>query len=152
MVAILLANFLGWPVLQLSIAYLSEHLPERWFHSSRGASSLEVSEANFYRRVLRIRTWKHLLPDGALWVGGTFSKRRIVSHRRAYLMRFAREARRGELAHWCMLCCFPIFYVWNPPWARALMTVYAVVTNVPCIVVQRYNRFALLRRLARHPA
>ena len=47
-----------------------------------------------------------------------------------------------------MLGCLPIFFIWNPPWARWVMTVYALAANLPCILVQRYNRFTL-NRIAR---
>jgi glycosyl-4,4'-diaponeurosporenoate acyltransferase len=143
--AAIVANIVGWPILQVSIAHISLYLPERYFGCQQAPSKAQLLEANFYRAVLRVKKWKHLLPDGASWIGSSFSKRRLESHSPDYLLRFAAEARRGELAHWCMLFCFPLFYLWNPPWACAVMTLYAVATNVPCIVVQRYNRFVILR-------
>ncbi len=145
--AILTADILGWPILQLSIASASLHIPQRSFTPLRSPSRFEAREIDLYRRILRIQKWKHLLPDGAGWIGGPFPKRRLAFHDPAYLRRFALEARRGELAHWCMLFCFPIFYLWNPPWASAVMTLYALIANLPCIIVQRYNRIAILRRL-----
>jgi glycosyl-4,4'-diaponeurosporenoate acyltransferase len=146
-VATLVANIVSWPILQISIARISLYLPERYFASRQSPSQNQFREASFYRVVLRVRKWKHWLPDGASWIGGSFSKRRVKSHSSDYLLRFAAEARRGELAHWCMLCCFPVFYIWNPPWACAVMTLYAFAANVPCIIVQRYNRFVILRNL-----
>jgi glycosyl-4,4'-diaponeurosporenoate acyltransferase len=47
-----------------------------------------------------------------------------------------------------MLASLPIFFVWNPPWACWLMTVYALGANLPCILAQRYNRLAF-ERMAR---
>jgi glycosyl-4,4'-diaponeurosporenoate acyltransferase len=147
-IAVLVANIVGWPILQISIARASLWLPENYFASPHHLSRRQLLETNFYRRVLRIRKWKHLLPNGASWVGGQFSKQRLKSHNPDYLLRFASESRRGELAHWCMFLCFPIFYVWNPPWACLVMTLYAFVANLPCIIVQRYNRFNILRSLS----
>jgi glycosyl-4,4'-diaponeurosporenoate acyltransferase len=43
----------------------------------------------------------------------------------------------------------PIFALWNPAALMAAMVAYAVVANLPCLVVQRYNRGRLLRVLAR---
>jgi glycosyl-4,4'-diaponeurosporenoate acyltransferase len=83
---------------------------------------------------------EELLPDGGLWVGSCFTKRHILDHDPAYLRRFALETRRSELAHWSMALCFPLFYFWNPPWAKAVMTFYALGVNLPCILTQRYNR------------
>lgn len=149
-IAVLTANIVAWPIIQLSIARVSLYLPNRYFDSRRLPSYFEMQEVAFYRQTLRIRKWKHLLPDGASWISGTFSKSRITSHNPDYLLRVALEARRGELAHWAMLLCFPLFYLWNPTWACVVMTTYALVTNLPCIVVQRYNRFVILGRLASH--
>jgi glycosyl-4,4'-diaponeurosporenoate acyltransferase len=42
-----------------------------------------------------------------------------------------------------------MFGLWNPPWAVAVMFIYATVANVPCLLVQRYNRARLLDALAR---
>jgi len=70
----------------------------------------------------------------------------------AGLQRFARETRRAELAHWWAMCCGPLFVLWNPPLAAALLISYGVVVNLPFILIQRYNRFriqALTGRLAR---
>ncbi|MBB5063282.1 hypothetical protein [Granulicella mallensis] len=147
------ANIVGWPILQLSIARMSLHLPQRCFAIDRAPSARQLREADLYRRVLRIRKWKALLPDGTGWIGGTFPKRRLASRHPEYLLRFALEARRGEWAHWCMLCCAPIFYLWNPPWASVVMTIYALLANLPCILVQRYNRILILRGVrANHQA
>jgi glycosyl-4,4'-diaponeurosporenoate acyltransferase len=149
-VAVLTVNIIAWPIIQLSIAHISLRMPERYFDSKRRPSVFEMQEVTFYRRILRIRRWKHLLPDGASWISGMFSKSRIASHDPNYLRRFALEARRGELAHWVILFCFPIFYLWNPLWASIVMTIYAVVVNLPCIIVQRYNRFVILQGLMNH--
>jgi glycosyl-4,4'-diaponeurosporenoate acyltransferase len=144
---VLTVNIIAWPVIQLSLAKLSLSLPERYFVAKDCPTSFEMREVTFYRNALHIRQWKHLLPDGASWLSSSFSKSKITSHDLSYLLRFALEARRGELAHWAMFFCFPIFYLWNPPWASIIMTIYAIVANLPCIIVQRYNRLVILRGL-----
>ena len=63
-----------------------------------------------------------------------------------------RETRRAELAHWWALWCSPLFLLWNPPLAAALLVSYGVLVNLPFIAIQRYNRFrteALIERLSR---
>jgi glycosyl-4,4'-diaponeurosporenoate acyltransferase len=102
-----------------------------------------------YERVLRIKAWKDALPEaGSLFRGG-FSKRRVTRHDRAYLEQFLAETRRAERAHWAILALGPVFFAWNPWWLGVAMLGYAIVANVPCIVVQRYNRARLIRLLAR---
>lgn len=141
-----MANLLGWPILHLTIAFVALRLPahlfaqDSWITAPRGWER----DGRLYRDWLGIRRWKSLLPDGAPWLGG-FAKKRIRSRDDFYLGEFLLETRRAELAHWCMLLCFPVFFLWNPPWACLVMTAYALAVNLPCILAQRYNRIALYR-------
>ena len=106
----------------------------------------------WYRDRLRIHRWKDRLPEaGALFAGG-MSKRRLPAYDHDGLALFARETRRAELAHWWALSCGPLFALWNPPLATALLLAYGVLANLPFVLIQRYNRFrieALLDRRAR---
>lgn len=141
-------NLLGWPLIHMGIglvalrlpAYLFAHdswitAPRRWEHNGR-----------LYRDWLAIRKWKSRLPDGAPWVGG-IAKNGICLRSSSHLVHFLIETRRAEWAHWCMLCCLPFFFLWNPPWACLVMTTYALAANLPCILAQRYNRIVLTRVL-----
>ena len=105
----------------------------------------------WYRRRLRIHRWKDRLPEaGALFAGG-ISKRQLPAYDAAGLAVFARETRRAELCHWWAMACGPLFVLWNPPLASALLITYGVAVNLPFITIQRYNRFrieALAGRLA----
>ena len=56
--------------------------------------------------------------------------------------------RGAELAHVPILLLGPVFFAFNPWWLALVMVAYAIVANVPCILVQRYNR-ARLERIAR---
>ncbi len=150
MIAILAANVLGWPVIHLVTAWSILRLPPERFTQDGFLLRGRVWEqgGDFYRRRLAIHRWKAMLPDGAPWVGG-FSKKRLAGRDREYLYSFLLETRRAGCAHWFMLLCLPVFFLWNPLWACAVMTVYAIGANVPCILVQRYNRLVLAKRLKR---
>jgi glycosyl-4,4'-diaponeurosporenoate acyltransferase len=143
------ANVLGWPALHIAIGLAALRVPpyifacDTWLTAPR----LWEQDGHVYRDRLAIRRWKHLLPDAAPWLGG-FAKKKVCERNSAYLAQFLTETRRAEMAHWCMLGCLPIFFMWNPPWARWVMTAYALAANIPCILVQRYNRFSL-KRIAR---
>jgi glycosyl-4,4'-diaponeurosporenoate acyltransferase len=144
---IIAANILGWPVIHIVIARLVLSMPLARFDSgllTRSAS--HHRESRFYRNVLFIHRWKTQLPDGAPWLGG-FSKKRFARRERGYIATFILETRRAEFAHWCMLGCVPVFFLWNPPWACGIMAAYAVGANAPCIIAQRYNRIVLSRLL-----
>ena len=140
------ANILGWPVVHLGIGFVSVRLPSEFFGSDNWLTAPRRWEAGgrLYRDRLWIRRWKSLLPDGAPWFGG-FAKKKLSARDAHYLRRFVLETRRAEIAHWCMLGCLPIFFLWNPPWACCVMTAYALAANLPCILAQRYNRLALRR-------
>src|SRR5690606_37134695 len=103
----------------------------------------------WYRDRLRIHCWKDRLPEaGALFAGG-MSKRQLPAYDTAGLELFARETRRAELAHWWAMGCAPLFVLWNPPLAAALLLAYGVLVNLPFIVIQRYNRARIVALLAR---
>jgi glycosyl-4,4'-diaponeurosporenoate acyltransferase len=140
------ANVLGWPVIHMVIAYVALQWPQGCLERDSWITAPRRWErkGHLYRDCLAIRRWKRLLPDGAPWLSG-FSKKNLRARDPIYVARFLVETRRAEIAHWCMLACLPVFFLWNPLWARWVMTGYAFAANLPCIVVQRYNRFALDR-------
>jgi glycosyl-4,4'-diaponeurosporenoate acyltransferase len=145
-------NFVLWPVIQLGVARVVVLAPARWFNpqSSLFRLSQREREAGFYSRVFGLRHWRHWLPDGAPWVGGRFSTKRIVSREPLYLDAFMRETCRGELAHWITMGFAPLFALWNPPWADGVIAAYALVSNLPCVLSQRRLRAGLLKLSSRH--
>ena len=145
---IVAANFFGWAAVQLGTAGLFLLLPSRYFESAASTTERHAGEIDFYRHLLSIRKWKKYLPDGASWVGGQFSKRRMASRDPQYMRQFILESRRGEAAHWVMVLAAPVFFLWNPPWACGVITLYALSSNLPCIAVQRHNRFVMSRYLS----
>jgi len=78
---------------------------------------------------------------------GGFSKAALASTSGEYLRRFLLETCRGELVHWAVMSASLLFFLWNPWWAGVAMVAYAVAVNLPCILVQRYNRARLARIL-----
>lgn len=106
----------------------------------------------WYRRRLRISRWKDRVPEAGETFRGGVSKRHLPGRDVAGLTLFVRETRRAELGHWWAMACAPLFVLWNPPLASALLVGYGVVVNLPFIAIQRYNRFrtqALIERLTR---
>lgn len=150
----LVVDVVAWGAFHALTGYAAHRLPDRrlardgWLLRQRRFED----GGRFYRRRLRIQRWKDRLPEaGALFAGG-MSKRALPAYDAAGLELFARETRRAELGHWWALACGPVFVLWNPPLAAALLIGYGVVVNLPFILIQRYNRFrieALLGRLGR---
>jgi glycosyl-4,4'-diaponeurosporenoate acyltransferase len=139
-------NIGGWPVIQLALAWAFTRMPAAWFRPPRPLRA--EGDGSCYRRWLAVHRWKDRLPDGASWFAGGVAKARLGGRRPADLERFAREAWRGELCHWSAIACAPVFFLWNPWWADGVMVAYALAANLPCIVVQRYNRARIARLLA----
>jgi glycosyl-4,4'-diaponeurosporenoate acyltransferase len=140
-------NVTVWPVIQLGLAWAFTRLPLHWFEA--GPASRWEAGGRIYAKWLRIKAWKDLLPDGASWFGGGFAKAKLIQRGPDYLARFRRETWRGELCHWTAIACTPLFFLWNPWWANWLMIAYALAANLPCILVQRYNRARFQRLCAR---
>lgn len=137
-------NALGLPALQLGCAWAFTKMPAAWFHPPPPGKDLSAR----YERLLAIKRWKDRLPDGASWFKGGFAKASLRRRDPEHLARFLRETWRGELCHWTVLAFIPLFFLWNPWWGDLVIALYALAANLPCILVQRYNRQRLQRVLA----
>jgi len=144
---------LAWLILQPTISWLAMRLPlsafapDAWFYRAR---PWERGGA-LYQTLFRVRRWKERLPSGGAWMGG-FRMKRIASSEPEYLERWLLETCRAELAHWLQILVAPLFFLWNPPIAGAFILLYALMANMPCIVVQRYNRPRLQRLMRKAQA
>ncbi|MCC7123433.1 MAG: hypothetical protein IT178_01185 [Acidobacteria bacterium] len=144
------ANIAAWFIWSVLVGYAGHRWPLQAFERDTWWSRLRGFERDrrFYARVFRIHTWKDQVPElGGLFPGG-FAKRR-VDRSPSHLRRFAAETRRAEAVHWIVFWLWPVFALWNPPWAVVVMLGYAIVANIPCALVQRYNRGRLLAALQR---
>ncbi|MCB0308669.1 MAG: hypothetical protein KDD48_04805 [Bdellovibrionales bacterium] len=141
---IIALNILAWPFIQLSLGAIFTRLPRKYFKSSLvWCEWLPWERSRKFWKILHINRWKTLLPDGASWFSSGFPKKQLKSSSNNYLQKFMLETRRGEGSHWVMLFCSPIFMIWNPPWAFYIMLSYGILSNVPPILVQRYNRLRI---------
>lgn len=145
-----LTNFITWPLIQLAIARLFLSLPARWFQSPVVRSDYHAREMRFYRATLHIRQWKGLLPDGARWLGDEDHKKSVRRADRRHLLRFVQETRRAEATHYAAFASLSLTLLWNPRFTWPGLIVLALLLNAPCILVQRYNRAALLQWLRRN--
>ena len=137
-------NAIGLPLLQITCAWGFTRMPATWFRPPRPSKGSTA----IYEKFLAIKSWKDLLPDGATWFKGGFPKASLQRRDRLHLERFLRETWRGELCHWVALLLIPLFFLWNPWWGDLVIAIYALAANLPCILVQRYNRIRLERTLA----
>lgn len=145
---IIFLNVGGWLLIQLCLAWAFTRMPMMWFNPV--PPHPWEDDGRFYERLFFIRAWKGLLPDAASWFAGGFGKRTLAGRRPEYMQRFQRETRRGELCHWIAIAFTPVFFLWNPWWGDLIIVAYALLANLPCILVQRYNRARMLRRLSQN--
>lgn len=150
----IVVDVIAWAVFHSATGYAAYRLDDsRLSHDGWLLRPRRFETAGrWYRRWLRVHRWKDVLPEAGSMFRGGISKRHLPGHDVAGLQLFARETRRAELTHWWAMWCGPIFVVWNPPLAAALLILYGVLVNLPFIVIQRYNRFrilALTERLSR---
>jgi glycosyl-4,4'-diaponeurosporenoate acyltransferase len=145
--AAVVADVVAWAVIGVTVGYALHRTSLRRLDHDTWVTRARRWErgGRTYER-LGIRRWKDRLPElGGLFAGGV-SKR--ASGGRSRLERYEAETRRAEYVHWLVLACAPLFALWNPWYLTVAMVLYAVVANVPCLVVQRYNR----ARIARLPS
>lgn len=145
---VVVANVVWFGAGSVIVGYLMHRVPAARFSRDSWLTRARAWERDgrVYDERLRIRRWKDRLPEGGAFFAGGFSKRAVAARDRAYFERFVVETRRAEVTHWWVLALAPVCVLWNPWWALPVVAVYALAANVPCILVQRYNR-ARLRRL-----
>lgn len=143
-------NLLAVPAIHLGVSWCFTKMERARFDPSAPLFRERPWEAGgeIYQRLFRIRAWKHLLPDAAPWFDG-FAKGRLADKDPAYLRAFVAETCRGEAAHYAQVPALLLTLVWNPwPVAAAVMAVYSLLSNLPCVLLQRFTRARLRRFLA----
>ena len=122
--------------------FLGEALPRRWFDASRFPYRAFAFERNgrFYE-ALGIRRWKGLLPDKSRFAPGAYKKSiRAGQQTSAHMERLLQETCVAELIHWLLLLLCPVLLLTMEGAAAVVMTVLYGLSNIPFIMIQRYNR------------
>ncbi len=137
----ILSFFAAWPLLHLAAGVICRKIPNGRYKSGRGLYKVCSWESRaFYDRYFHVASWKKYLPDGAAILGNGFHKKHLAGKDPAYLELFLVESCRAELTHWLAIAPFWIFGLWAPARVIFWMLLYAGFVNLPCIMVQRYNR------------
>lgn len=146
---LVVVNTLAWLLIHLGVAGLGTQLAPQRFNPAGWIFRERRWErgGRFYEAVFAVKGWKRRLPDGAALFRQGFRKKRIRGHGAAYLNRFLIETCRSEGVHWIVLGFSLVFFFWNSWGVGMVMVAYGVVANLPCILVQRYNRLRLTAAL-----
>lgn len=147
---LVLVNFFIWMFFHLFISLGLIKLPDRYLMTDHPLDSLFKERAfekngRFWRNVFNVHRWKDKLPDGASLFHAGYKKKTLQKNDLPTISTFIKETKRAELTHWLLLVPAPFFFLWNPIWAGWVMIFYALLANVPFILIQRYNRIRLTR-------
>ncbi len=139
-----------WCCFHLGSGYIAHRLPLHLIGSLTMICRTYQFEHNatVYHR-FRIQVWKDQLPEAGASLPGGFSKRQLRERKESYLLRFQLETCRAEFSHWLSWLLALTFFTWTPWWIAIIMLVYGGITNLPFILIQRYNR-ARLNRVLTH--
>lgn len=141
-----------WAAVQVATGYIAHRIPASALERENPVTAERSWErrGKLYEETLRIKEWKHKLPEAGAAFSGGFDKGALRHGRDPdYLRTYIRETRRAELGHWLAMSPTPLFVKHNPWLIAVCMPVYAIAVNGPCIAAQRYNRIRLKRLLAR---
>jgi glycosyl-4,4'-diaponeurosporenoate acyltransferase len=142
-----------WITIHIGSGYLAHLVPLRLF-TGKGPMCRPrrwEQDGRAYRR-LGVHRWKDALPEAGSFFSGGFSKRHLAHRDPAYIARFVAETCRAEASHWLAVLLGLNFFLWNAWYVGLFMLGYALATNLPFILVQRYNRARFRRFLRRHAA
>lgn len=146
-----LARIIGFMAVIGILAHVfGEALPRRWFLWDRGWYRIRPWEqaGRFYER-LGIRRWKDHLPDKSRFTKRTFTKELWGHGSQEDLTRLLQETCVAELVHWVLLLIAPLMYWFVPTPLGLCAAVLYGLSNLPFIMIQRYNRPRLVRLLSR---
>jgi glycosyl-4,4'-diaponeurosporenoate acyltransferase len=147
----ILLDIAVWLIIHIGVSYLIIHVPLASFDAGFWLYKQREWErgGKIYARIFRLKKWKKRLPDGAALFKKWFRKKHLKELDDVYLDDFIRETCRAEFAHWVMFFVSPVFFIWNPWYVGIVMIIYALLANLPCIIIQRYNRIRLRRVYSR---
>ncbi|WP_332298823.1 glycosyl-4,4'-diaponeurosporenoate acyltransferase [Mammaliicoccus sciuri] len=138
---------LYWFITQMFIVQIGLRIRDKWlvrdFRYFK-SGSLEQN-GQLWQKLVKVKCWKDHLPDGQMIQSDIVSKSHYnQSSDITNIEKFVIETKRAELVH--LLSILPIVvFIKSKKSIKVINIVYVVIANVPCIIVQRYNRPKLQR-------
>lgn len=132
------------------IGFMFALIPQSLFNIKIWKKSLPF-EANgtFYEKYLKIHLWKDLIPQFSKMFHFGYRKDKIPVRDIPHYEMFMIETIRAEITHILLILFSPLYYIcFSKGWA--LFAVMAsIIANLPCIVIQRYNRIRISKIITR---
>lgn len=140
--------WLGWSLL---VGTLANRVPLAWLRAAAAAPVRHGDRPPLHRyeRLWAIRRWKAWIPDAGGALPGGIPKASLARRDPQALLRLLAETRRAEWVHWALWPAWTLTLLWLPPAGVALNLLFATLFNLPCVLLQRYNRLRLQRLLSR---
>ena len=140
-------DILAWFMIHMTISLAMMRVPDDYYHRPhRWFDSCEwENEGLIWQDLFHIRKWKKHLPDSSSFIKSAYDLTNLHGLNLSSMEKIILETKRAEHTHWLSIPPALLFFIWNPPWAGMIMIVYALLMNLPFIIVQRYNRPRLMR-------
>lgn len=143
---LILINIIAWGFIHYFISYLCFKIPLSYFEKDNKVFKTRKWEQSgqIWQKIFKVKKWKSRIIEGSSIAKESYDKSHLHGTKRSDLSTFAAETRRAELTHWMLILPAPLFFLWNPIWAGWVMIIYALIVNLPFIIIQRYNRGRIL--------
>jgi glycosyl-4,4'-diaponeurosporenoate acyltransferase len=148
----LVATAAVWVLWSLLVGTLANHLPDRVLQPHSPPQRRQGPRPPGWRldgSGLGIRIWKRWIPDAGSALPGGVRKASLVRRDPSALKRLVLETRRAELVHWALWPAWIPAALWLPPLGVLINLIFATLFNLPCLLLQRYNRRRLEATLLR---
>jgi glycosyl-4,4'-diaponeurosporenoate acyltransferase len=135
----------GWVIWSVFIGFIGYKLPLQLLETDTCLTQLRFWEQDkqWYEKVIQIKLWKDLLPEAGGFFQGGFAKNSIEGGKSTVMLRFLAETRRAEYVH-AVIWLFWLFTIlWTPMEGVIINLLVGTAFNLPCLLVQRYNRLRL---------
>ncbi|MCJ7773344.1 MAG: hypothetical protein MUP22_09455 [Desulfobacterales bacterium] len=144
--------FILWPLFQTLPAYVCHKVNNKYFYPFMFFYRAHKWEKNglIYKQLFKVNLWKRYLPESSSFIKGNYNKKSLVDFSETSLNKYLLESCRAEMIHWLAIIPFWIFGLFAPAKVISYMFIYAIAVNLPCIVVQRYNRPRIISLLQKN--
>lgn len=137
-----------WSLYSLLVGLFANQLPDAWLQRQGVRQSSNLLNVR-PKGLLGIHRWKRWIPDAGNALPGGISKATLVRRDTDSLLRLVLETSRAEIVHWALLPAGLITALWLPTAGVLVNVIFALAFNLPCVLLQRYNRARLLWFLSR---
>ena len=137
-------------LLGVASGIIGSWLPREWFHADRPPYRCRPWEdgGKVYLK-LHIRDWKDRVPDMSKISKRLYRKSVDTTPNYANLQRLIAETCVAEFMHYViLLLSLMVLRIWRGKWG-AVFYLLCILWNLPCILIQRFNRPRLQKTLKR---